>query len=245
MKMKRKIVAFCSIALLLCSSTATVQAENLKGNLQTTAVKTQKTAESQTVGNYSKVIPETNKIVNDKNDNFALELSFPQVIIPGNSDAEEKINSYFRKAYNTAERKYLAKQGTEDITSISENYTISVNTKKYLIFRFKGMTYAYHAAHPLSWDASVAFRVKDGKKLKWQDLISPKDKDKVTLEALNKKLAVHPLVTTFIPTKSGKWNYAQEYYIDQNREFHFLYGQYEIAPYAVGFVDVPMDVKIQ
>ncbi len=200
---------------------------------------------AEAASGYSTVSPVANKIVNDQNRDFSLDLTFPEVTIPGNMEAEEKINAYFREAYDKAEKSYLSKQGTKDITSISENYTVSVNTQKYLIFRLQGMTYAYHAAHPLSWDSSVAFRVKDGQKLSWQELIGSEDKDKVTLEALNKKLAIHPLAKTFFKSKSQLRPYAQEYYIDKNLGLHFLYGQYEIAPYAVGFVDVPMGVKIK
>jgi hypothetical protein len=201
--------------------------------------------QTQAAKAYSTVSPIVNKIVNDRNDKFTLEWTYPEVIIPGNTAAEEKINAYFRNAYNKGEKEYLAKQGTDDITSISENYEVSVNTKKYLIFRITGMTYAYHAAHPLSWDYSIAFRVSDGKKLTWQDLISSQDKDKVSLAALNRRLAVHPLANSFFPVKNKMHPYAGAYFVDKNQEFHFLYGQYEIGPYAIGFVDVPMGVKIK
>ena len=193
---------------------------------------------------YSKVELVNKKIVNVRNADFALNLIYPRVEIPHNAVASSKINSVFATEMARRENEYIAKQGSDDITAMETKYQVDVNNKKFLIFRIRDYYYAYRAAHPSSGEGSVAFSVRDGRELTWRDLLSAANNKKVNLAALNAKLNKHPMAENFFKKPAKLTAFPENYFIDTEGALHFLFGQYELAPYACGFIDVPMGVKI-
>ena len=187
----------------------------------------------------------TNKASNAHDKDFFHEYKYPTVNIPNNRKATEKINRYFELRFERSAANYVADEMFLRVSNVSDEYTLTYNDGKYLIFEEKGYQYNKNAAHPNSWQRSVAFLTETGARVKWQDMIASEDKDKVSLEAINAKLANHPQSKGFFDQPTIIKKAPKEYRVDSNGNLHLLFQQYEIAPYAAGIIDLDMGVKIK
>jgi hypothetical protein len=63
------------------------------------------------------------------------------------------------------------------------------------------------------------------------------------LEAVNAKLlsSEYGQKHYFYNDFKGLKNLPNNYYLDAESHIHFLFGQYEIAPYVVGIIDIDME----
>ena len=100
------------------------------------------------------------------------------------------------------------------------------------------------AAHPATYQHSLNFNVGSGAKISHRDLTDVgSGNPKFNLDNVTAKVRAHVeregihLFDDALPLK----NLPQYFYFDENLHVHFLFGQYEIAPYAAGIIDVDMD----
>lgn len=187
---------------------------------------------------------ETIKLTNTKNAECFLEIKKPRVDVLGNYAAEKAINDFYEKEYIKNLNLYKEQEAKDEILSRNVSYELSYQNDKFVIFTDKGYDFYWHAAHPLSWEHSQAFNLETGSPVSWQELIAPKDKDKVSILALNKKLSKHKEAKMFFEQPTRVEVYPPDYAVDKNGGFHFLFMQYHIAPYAAGIIDVNMGIKI-
>ena len=167
-----------------------------------------------------------------------LTVQYPQVSVEGNLAAGQAITQYFLDEQKKAEQ-FFQKEGRDDMKMTEEkSYAVTLNDGKYLSFIDQGYIYLEGAAHPTSWKTGVTFDVQTGQRLNWQDLVRPQDAKDFTLKRINNKitLSAYKLSSYF----NGLTELPSNYYLDGKRNIHFLFGQYEIAPYATGIVDIDM-----
>ena len=144
-----------------------------------------------------------------------------------------------------AEGKPIVAQGDsafiKEVTADAECLYVTLNDGKYLSFIDQGYIYFDKAAHPTSWKHGVTFDLETGEQLDWQDLVRPEDAEFFTLDRINAKifLSKYQLSTYF----EGLTELPKNYYLDENKVIHFIFGQYEIAPYSTGIVDISMGKK--
>jgi len=185
-----------------------------------------------------------NKIVNTKaGPEWKLALHYPQVTIKDNTWAAAKINKYYQKwAEQTIER-YQKGDPDPAIENKESKYHTSYCDAKYLSFVDEGYIYYQGAAHPLSWCVGDTFSVLTGKKLSWQELIKTEDKTAFSLAAINAKIMTSkPGKAGYLyPNFKGLKKLPKNYYLSTKGNIHFVFGQYEIAPYAVGIIDLDME----
>ena len=99
-------------------------------------------------------------------------------------------------------------------------------------------------AHPSTFKHTLNFNVGSGEKINHGYLTDVgSGNPKFELDNVTAKLRAHveregiQLFDDALPLKQ----LPEYFYFDENLHVHFLFGQYEIAPYAVGFIDLDMD----
>ncbi len=181
------------------------------------------------------------KQVYSRSDGSTLTVQNPQVTVAGNAAASQKIAQYFVEEEAKA-KAYFENEGLEGLKMTEhKGYTVTLNDGTYLSILDEGFLYFDKAAHPTSWKNGVTFDLETGERVDWQDLIRPEDADAFTLQKINAKifLSKYTLSSYF----KGLTELPKNYYLDENKTIHFLFGQYEIAPYSTGIVDISMGKK--
>lgn len=176
---------------------------------------------------------------------WKLTLHYPQVTIDNNREAAQRINKYYEKWVAKTMHSYQKGDPDPVVENKESKYTVSYNDGKYLSFLDNGYVFYQGAAHPLSWLAGDTFVVATGKKVSWQEIIRETDKDFFTLAAINAKILATPEAKAghLFPDFHGLKKLPENYYLSKDGNIHFNFGQYEIAPYAVGFIDIDMGKK--
>lgn len=161
-----------------------------------------------------------------------------QVTVPGNEAASQKIMQYFINE-ETESLAFFKKHNNSSMKMTEEkSYTVTLNNGKYISILSQGYMYFDKAAHPSSWKNGVTFDAQTGERLNWQDLVKPKDAKTFTLDHINRTLTLsdYKLSTYF----TGLTELPKNYYLDSKENIHFIFGQYEVAPYSTGIVDINM-----
>lgn len=119
-----------------------------------------------------------------------------------------------------------------------KHYKVTLNDGKYLSILDEGNLSFVKEKYPTAWKTGVTFDLETGKRVTWQDVMKPEDAKAFTLKAINEKifLSKYKLSDYF----NGLTTLPTNYYIDKNRTIHFIFGQYEVAPYAMGIIDINM-----
>jgi hypothetical protein len=179
---------------------------------------------------------------------LALQLHYPSIHIEGSEVAEARINHYFRTkaaqshtAYLKANKPYRDGLG-EMLTSIVD-YLVGYVGDDFICFRSYGTDYYDMAAHPTSWERGVTFDRKTGRPVTWQEVLKRRGRKPYTLKEINKALWATPYgrEECFYPEFKGLKKLPENYYLDSKGKIRFLFQQYEIAPYDVGIIELPMD----
>lgn len=187
------------------------------------------------------VVTDAPQYVQTRADGSSLTVKYPTVVVPENQKASQLITQYFidEQAKATA---FFNKDSVNGMKMTEEkSYTITLNNGKYLSFIDQGYIYYDKAAHPTSWKTGVTFDVETGKRVAWQDIIRPEDAKAFSLKNINMKIftSKHVLSSYF----NGLTELPNNYYLDKNQTIHFIFNQYEIAPYSSGIIDIPMNKK--
>ena len=197
------------------------------------------------VGSLSFAAPATvenaQKIVNTRSNGSTLTIQYPKVTVAGNAAASQKIAQYFIEEQEKAQA-FFEKESMQGMKMTEDkSYVVTLNDGKYLSIIDQGSIYFDKAAHPTSWKHGVTFDLETGERLNWQDLVRPEDAGEFTLERINSKifLSKYTLSSYF----DGLTELPKNYYLDESKVIHFIFGQYEIAPYSTGIVDISMGKK--
>lgn len=123
------------------------------------------------------------------------------------------------------------------------DFAVSYHGERYLSFQTYGYDFVERAAHPTSWELGKTFDLETGKLVPWQKVLTPAVRGNFTLDKINKALwnTDYGKGHYFFQDFKGLEKLPENYYLDQEGHIHFVFGQYEIAPYAVGIIDLNMD----
>lgn len=187
------------------------------------------------------VVQDGQKAVYTRDNGSTLTIQYPQVTVVGNDAASQKIAQYFIEEEQKA-KQFFDKESLVGMKMTEEkSYVVTLNDGEYLSIIDQGYLYFDRAAHPTSWKNGVTFDLKTGERLDWQDLVRPEDAKAFTLKKINDKIFLSKYVLSRY--FDGLTELPKNYYLDKNKTIHFLFGQYEIAPYSTGIVDIDMGKK--
>ena len=177
------------------------------------------------------------------------KLTYPVVHV-GDSDIENKINEeicceilgFIRRIQEFKENKGF------EIADMRTSYEIGSNEAGNTIILSILITessYFKGAAHPSTYKRTLNFNLSSGEIMGLDYLVEVGDgfQDGQLLERLNKKLRGKVerreifLFEDALPLKK----LPENFYWDKNLHVHFLFNNYEIAPYAAGIIDVDID----
>lgn len=170
-----------------------------------------------------------------------LTLHYPRLHIANHSAAASRINeSFHKRAIKSQEAYNRANSGEIPLTS-RVNYLLSYHGDQYLSFREYGYSYYERAAHPTSWELGATFDMGTGRIISWQDVLKAEGKSPYTVEQINHKLFASPYKDVFYSDFKGLTKLPENYYLDEKGSVHFVFQEYEVAPYAAGIIDLPME----
>ncbi len=126
--------------------------------------------------------------------------------------------------------------------SAAIQYEIKRNDKDFLSFTLDEYTYAEGAAHGQTYRKGMTFRKRDGRLCTYADVLPPKSRSTISVESVEEKLLAAAKAGGYVlyPNFSGLTELPSEFYLDEQDRLHFLFQQYEVAPYAVGIIDVAL-----
>lgn len=185
------------------------------------------------------VIENAPKAMYAHDDGSVLTIQYPKVAVEGNAVAAAAIAQYFADEQEQA-KDFFAQQGTKGVKLTEEKYyTVTLNNGKYLSFLDEGYLYFDRAAHPTSWKTGVVFDMETGRRITdWRELVKPGDEKAFTLRKITDKLTSSDYVlSTYF---NGLTEDPKNFYLDKKGNIHFIFGQYEVAPYSSGIIDINM-----
>lgn len=175
-----------------------------------------------------------------------LTIHYPQVRVVGKPEVSRKISRYFKKEAKASQKAYEQADNMDERLTSRTDYQVSYHGDRYLSFQRYGYSFIERAAHPTSWELGVTFDLATGEPVEWQKVVAPKHKGAFTLDKINEALwsTEYGREHYFFPDFKGLKKLPQNYYLDEQGNIHFVFGQYEIAPYAVGIIDLDMDLGL-
>lgn len=186
-------------------------------------------------------VTDTQQYVLTRADGSSLTVKYPSITVPGNQAASQLITQYFIDEQAKAAA-FFNKEAIDGMKMTEEkSYVVTLNNGKYLSFIDQGYIYYDRAAHPTSWKNGVTFDVETGKRVEWQDIIRPEDAKAFYLKNINEQIFLSKYVLSSY--FKGLTELPKNYYLDKNQTIHFIFNQYEIAPYSSGIIDINMHKK--
>ena len=185
------------------------------------------------------VVQDAPKAMYAHDDGSVLTIQYPSVAVEGNAGAAAAIAQYFTDEQEQA-KAFFAQQGTKGVKVTEEKYyAVTLNDGKYLSFLDEGYLYFDKAAHPTSWKTGVVFDMETGRRITdWRELVKPGDEKAFTLRKITDKLTSSGYVlSTYF---NGLTEDPKNFYLDKKGNIHFVFGQYEVAPYSSGIIDINM-----
>ncbi len=176
-----------------------------------------------------------------------LTYTYPTIEITDNKAVAKKLSHTFAVKAAWDKKRYLQETGKNNILTEENKYTPTFHNNKYLCFLQSGYNFFSKSAHPISWKIGITFDLTTGEKKSWKELVRPEDTASFTVEAITAKLLATakeqdiPLYREF----SRLPQLPKNYYLDKNGIIHFIFGQYEVAPYSSGIIDINMEKMVK
>ena len=170
-------------------------------------------------------------------------LQYPIIKTVDNVFAGQKISYYFSRNVNRYIKAFTTGEDSQVKRTMDRKFEVKLNDGEYISILEQTYVYFDRAAHPSSGSFGATFDLQTGKKLYWQQIVRPEDEKYFTLEAINAKLlsSEYGQKHYFYNDFKGLKKLPNNYYLDGERHIHFVFQQYEIAPYAVGIIDMNME----
>ena len=161
-------------------------------------------------------------------------------------EAVQKINAGFRNYLDTCYRDY--KQDPDH-----KNYTIHISAQEksignnLLSYAVYNSFYAKGAAHPVTAIEGFNFTLDKGERTTWKQLIQEQDlaafsPAQITAALHNKQASDAGECSASASVTSEPDSYA--FLVDEAGFIHILFQQYEVAPYAAGFITLNSGVRV-
>ena len=187
--------------------------------------------------------------VETANFNGSETLVYP-IVRTGNISVDERINAEIVDALKIffKEGHYAVQYDGREIGGMYTNFEVPCNQAGNTVILSIILTesiYCKGAAHPATYRRALNFNVVTGDKMNLGYLtdIGDGSNPHFSLDNISKKLREYAeregiqLFDEALPLK----NLPETFYFDENLHVHFIFQQYEIAPYAVGIIDLDMD----
>ncbi len=182
-----------------------------------------------------------------------MSLDYTNLVVKGKSKVAKAVNRDMKKSnkailkdYKESKKVYgTGEYGTGSFYSCSRKVTS--NKGKYFSILEDNMEYSAGGAHPISWFVGYNYNIKTGKKVYITDVLkmdlgTVKNKMKTKLQKFFKK---NHIELTSIYQETTFDDYKEEdfkFYI-KGKKVHVVFSPYEVAPYAVGFVELKFNLK--
>ena len=173
----------------------------------------------------------------------SLAIHYPKIHLAGHGDEARRMNRYCRKRAKSSMKNYEKATLPDAKLTSHVNYLLSYHGDQFLSFREYGYDYFERAAHPTSWELGVTFSIETGRPVSWQEVLAAEGKKAYTLKEINRRLfaSSYGKAHAFYYDFKGLTALPKNYYLDEKGTIHFVFGQYEIAPYSSGIIDLPMN----
>ncbi|MBR5914027.1 MAG: DUF4163 domain-containing protein [Selenomonadaceae bacterium] len=167
------------------------------------------------------------------------KFTYPTVKI-SNTFVENRINQKIREEvkelFDTVKQPDIS-------TAAKMTYEIMCDDKNILSIVLTEMMYNQGAAHPLTFKRALNFDTRTGKPIKLENLpkiSSEYAKKDYTPEGITKKLKKYARENNIMLYSDFKKleKLPENFYFDKNFHLHFIFQQYDVAPYAVGIIDL-------
>ena len=168
----------------------------------------------------------------------------------GDSEIENKINEeicceilrFIREIH------YSAQYDNYEVADMRTNYEIGSNEAGNTVILSVLITessYFKGAAHPSTYLRTLNFNLSSGELMGIDYLLEVGEgfQEGLFIDKLNQKLRekVERKEIFLFPDALPLKNLPENFYWDKNLHVHFIFNQYEIAPYAAGIIDVDID----
>ena len=172
------------------------------------------------------------------------------VVKTGDSEIENKINEeicceilrFIREIH------YSAQYDNYEVADMRTNYEIGSNEAGNTVILSVLITessYFKGAAHPSTYLRTLNFNLSSGELMGIDYLLEVGEgfQEGLFIDKLNQKLRekVERKEIFLFPDALPLKNLPENFYWDKNLHVHFIFNQYEIAPYAAGIIDVDID----
>lgn len=177
-----------------------------------------------------------------------LTVVYPEVTVEGKSTVSNLINLYFENELDALqvnnEEAYERDLDTLGKKSERHVYSLSYCSDKYICFVDKGDYYYAKTAYPTEWTKGVTFDLDTGYVVQWAEIIRPVDQNVFLLKGINQRLVSSDTEQGRILAKvdgfKGINDWPSQFYLDKEGYIHFTFVRGEIAPAAVGVIDLNM-----
>ena len=176
-------------------------------------------------------------------------LKYP-VVKTGDAAIDNKINGEIRSEILRfiKEIHYASQYNGYEVAGLWTNYEIGSNEAGNTIILSVLITessYFKGAAHPSTYLRALNFNLSSGELMGINYLLEVGEglKEGYLTERLEQKLRekVEREKLFLFPDALPLKNLPENFYWDENLHVHFIFQQYEVAPYAVGIIDVDID----
>ena len=175
--------------------------------------------------------------IKETNYNGDFQFSYPEVKT-SSAIVNAKINQRIREEI----KNFIAsaREPNPSVTATA-SYEIPYNGEKVLSVLLTEYVNYERSAHPLVYLRALNFDVKSGKPINTVDL--KKYNKKISPKELTKKLKAHAEREgiALYPEFKELEKLPVDFYFDEKFHLHFIFQQYEVAPYAAGIIDVDVD----
>ena len=168
------------------------------------------------------------------------ELSYP-LIITEKADAASKINQVIRaeiQALTDSVNKEIVEGNFESVT-INSDYKIPCNHSNGILSIILTEYINYEgSAHPSTVQRAFTFNTSTGERIFPNESIYSVANITAKLQAYSAKEGI-----ALYPDFQGLKEIPKDFYFDDNMHAHFIFQQYDVAPYAAGIIDLDADAK--
>ncbi len=179
-------------------------------------------------------------------------LDYTNLIVKGKSKVAKAVNRDMKKG-NKAALKYYKKMkktyrtgeyGTGAFFSVDRK--VSSKKGKYFSIKENNIEYSAGGAHPISSFVGYNYNIKTGKRVYLTDVLNlDLDTTKKKIQAkLTKYFKKHNIESSIYDETTFK-DYKEDtfqFYI-KGKKVHVVFSPYDVAPYAVGFVEITFKLK--
>lgn len=155
-----------------------------------------------------------------------------------------KINEKIREEVKEV---FSAVREPDNSVTASMNYEIACDQNNILSIILTEYIYHKGAAHPSMFKRTLNFDTRSGKLIGFEDLkkVSPKYvKKEYSPKGITAKLKDYAKNNGFTLYRDFKEleSFPENFYFDTDLHLHVIFQQYEVAPYAVGIIDLDTDL---